>query len=267
VNRATTRLTASAAAPLVAPVRVAEGSAALATPAPPGAGAAGVHPQPGHSRRPHDNDHVDASASLSPCATTSISSRGAPISTRLKKSVLGGIALAAVSVLAMSTEAVAAGVAGTATITGGTLTMNAPSTLAFGSASLASGAQTMSATQGLDVVDLTGSGAGWNVTLTSTTFTSGANLLPVASATDFSTPTGACDSVGACTIATNSISGYPLVVPAAGSAPTAIKIQNAALNTGLVGQTWTHTMHLAIPANARAGTYTSTWTYSIVSAP
>ena len=30
------------------------------------------------------------------------------------------------------------------------------------------------------------------------------------------------------------------------------------------GQTWTHTMELAIPANAHAGAYTSTWTYSLV---
>ncbi len=36
---------------------------------------------------------------------------------------------------------------------------------------------------------------------------------------------------------------------------------------GLTGQTWTHSMNLHIPANAHAGTYTSTWTYTLASAP
>jgi hypothetical protein len=188
------------------------------------------------------------------------------VSSRMKKAVLGGIVLAAVSVLAMPTAAFAV-TNGTATLTGGTLTMTAPATLAFGTATLAGAAQTLSAPQALDIVDLTGSGAGWNVTLTSTTFISGTNPLPVGSATDFSAPVTVCDSAGACTLATNGISSYPLVVPDAAAAPTAIKIQSATVGTGLVGQTSTHTMKLAIPANARAGAYLSTWTYSIVSAP
>jgi hypothetical protein len=56
-------------------------------------------------------------------------------------------------------------------------------------------------------------------------------------------------------------------VPAAATAPSAIEIQTAAANSGLAGQTWTHTMSLAVPAVARAGTYSSTWTYSLVSGP
>lgn len=184
----------------------------------------------------------------------------------MKRTLLGGIALAAVSVLAVPMSATAA-TNGTATITGGTLTMTSPATLAFGTQVLDGSPHTLSATQALDVVDLTGSGAGWNITLTSTTFAAGGNSLAVGAATDFSAPTGLCDVSLACTLATNGISSYPITVPDAATAPTAVKIQNATAGTGLVGQTWTHTMKLAIPANARAGAYTSTWTYSIVNAP
>jgi subtilisin family serine protease len=185
----------------------------------------------------------------------------------MKRTVLAGIALAAASGLAFPMSASAVGTAGTATITGGTLSMTSPATLAFGSQALDGSAHVLSATQAMDVKDQTGSAAGWNITVTSTTFASGGNSLPVGAATDFSAPTGACDSAGACTLAVNSGVTYPLVVPDAASAPTAVKMQSVTAGTGLVDQTWTHTMKLAIPANARAGAYTSTWTYSIVSAP
>ena len=50
-------------------------------------------------------------------------------------------------------------------------------------------------------------------------------------------------------------------------APTAQKLYNAALNTGMGNQTVTGSFRLAIPGNTYAGTYSSTWTYSLVSAP
>ncbi len=42
---------------------------------------------------------------------------------------------------------------------------------------------------------------------------------------------------------------------------------NAAVNTGMGAQTVTPTWQLVVPASAKAGTYTSTWTYSLVSGP
>ena len=104
--------------------------------------------------------------------------------------------------------------------------------------------QNISAAQPLDVQDNTGTGAGWNVTLTTTTWTAGALSLATTSTSDLSAA-GACDTSVTCTV----------------------KIQTSALNSGLGNQTWTHSMQLAIPANAKAGAYTSTWTYSLVSAP
>jgi hypothetical protein len=81
-----------------------------------------------------------------------------------------------------------------------------------------------------------------------------------------SAPGVACDSSVTCTTATNSIT-YPFVLPAGGTAPTAQKVYNAAANTGLGNQTVTAAFRLAIPANTYAGTYSSTWTYSLASAP
>jgi len=66
--------------------------------------------------------------------------------------------------------------------------------------------------------------------------------------------------------ATSNIS-FPYTLPAGSTAPTATKLYNAAANTGLGNQTVAGTIRVAVPANAYAGTYTSTWTFSLVSGP
>lgn len=53
----------------------------------------------------------------------------------------------------------------------------------------------------------------------------------------------------------------------AGTAATATKVFNASANTGLGNETVTFTFRLSMPAATSAGTYTSTWTYSLVSGP
>ena len=58
-----------------------------------------------------------------------------------------------------------------------------------------------------------------------------------------------------------------MAVPAASSAPPAVKLFNAAANTGMGGFTVTPTVQVAIPANTYAGTYTSTVTVAVVSGP
>src|SRR5579862_2954734 len=92
--------------------------------------------------------------------------------------------------------------------------------------------QTVTANQALDVSDATGSGAGWSITATSTTFaTGGGPTLATNATTVQSAPGTACDAGSACTLATNSI-GYPYTLPAGASAPTATKVFDAAVNTG-----------------------------------
>jgi hypothetical protein len=188
----------------------------------------------------------------------------------VKKTVLGGIALAAVTVLAFPAAAFAApgDVPGTAALTGGTMSLVTPATLAF-TATLNGADQTVSQPQALDVLDNTASAAGWNITLTSTQFAAAGGLaLPNTAASDASAPTGACDvAAPTCTLASLSGVSYPVAIPADVAAPTAVKIQSAAAGSGMLAQTWTHTMQLAIPAAARAGNYSSTWTYSVVSGP
>jgi hypothetical protein len=174
------------------------------------------------------------------------------------------IAVTVAVVIGAAGPAGAANVPGTATLNSGTLNFNAPASVAF-SASLTGSDQVVNATQALDVLDNTGSGAGWNITLTTTTFVNGSNALPTTAVSDTGA-TGACDPGVTCTLANNTLS-YPILVPAAATAPTAVKILSAAAGTGMSGQTWTHTMALTVPANARAGQYTSTWTYSLVSGP
>jgi hypothetical protein len=173
--------------------------------------------------------------------------------------------LAASSLVALPSAALATG--GTASITGGTLTMVEPATVGF-SATLNGTDQTVTSAQSFDVKDQTGSGAGWNITGTSTQFTTtGAKTLPTSAVTITAAPTQACATATTCTLATTNVS-YPYSLPsAAGTAPTATKLFNAAVDTGLGNQTAAATMTLAIPASTTAGSYTSTWTYSLVSAP
>jgi len=88
-------------------------------------------------------------------------------------------------------------------------------------------------------------------------------------ATITSTPGVACDTGSTCTAATvlGSKVSYPYTLPAGATAPTATEMFDANTNTGMGNQTVTPTWALAIPANTYAGTYTSTWTVSLVSAP
>lgn len=134
--------------------------------------------------------------------------------------------------------------------------------------------QTVNYTLPTTVVDATGTGNGWNLTLTSTTFSTGGGT-PHTLATDASTITSVTSSCitpesGSitCTNPTNAIS-YPLTVPAAASAPTPAKFFNAATATGMGKFTITPTIAIAIPANtyASGSGYSSTLTVAVISGP
>ena len=176
--------------------------------------------------------------------------------------LLGGAAVTATALPAGATTSA------TASINAGSLAfVSSPTTVSF-SDTLNGTNQTATSNQAFDVGDATGSGTGWNITATSTTFATSGNThtLSTAATSVPSAPSIACDATVTCTQATNAIT-YPYVLPAAATAPTATKLWNAAANTGLGNQTVTSTFDLAIPANTYAGSYSSTWTYSLVSAP
>jgi hypothetical protein len=183
-----------------------------------------------------------------------------------KRSALGGFALAATILLAFPGAALATD--GTATLVPGSLSIGIPATVDF-SGTLNGLDQVLSDNQGLDVIDATGSGDGWHITLTTTQFTTGGAtplLLGLTAASDMSS-TGACDSADPtdCDMAADSTA--VIAIPAATVAPAAVVIQTAAQFTGLGPQTFTHVMNLATLASAKAGHYTSTWTYSLITAP
>lgn len=156
-----------------------------------------------------------------------------------------------------------------ATLTAGSLGFaSTPGNVTFPSVALNGQNKTVNASQGLDIADATGSGAGWNVTATSTLFTSGSYALPAGAATITSAPAAAtCDSGVTCTPAGSNSVSYPYSLPAGSTAPTATKLFTAGLGTGMGDQTLSPTWTLAIPGNAYAGNYQSTWTLSLVSGP
>jgi len=175
------------------------------------------------------------------------------------------IALAAGGLL-VATGLPAVATTATATLTGGTLGfVAAPAATGF-SVSLTGADVTANSTQTFDVGDATGSGAGWNISATSTSFTAGSHTLPTTAVTVQAVPTVACDSGATCSVATNGVS-YPYSLPAATTAPTATKLFSSVANTGLGNQTVTLVFKLAVPASAFAGNYSSTWTYTLVTGP
>jgi WxL domain surface cell wall-binding len=190
--------------------------------------------------------------------------------TVFRKTRLAGAAAFAVTAALGSFQAAGAATTASPTVTGtvaaGALSVATAAAPTF-SANLATGDQTPTYTLPLTATDTTGTGAGWNLTITSTQFTTGGGT-PHTLAANASTITGvtsAC-ATGTCTNPTNAVT-YPVGVPAAATAPTAVKFFNAAANTGLGSFTVTPAVGVFVPASTFAGSYSSTLTVSIVSGP
>ena len=167
-------------------------------------------------------------------------------------------------ITAVALVASAAAVAGTLTATA-TVTGTAGVSLTFPSNPSISNTidgsdQTATYAPVLGVVDARGTGAGWNLTMSATSFSdgSGHTLAPgtVTAAAQ------ACHSGSSCTAATSSGISYPLTLTG-----TAAKVFNAATSTGLGKVDVTPTVEVAVPGNAYAGTYTSTVTIAAATGP
>jgi len=176
-----------------------------------------------------------------------------------------GATLVAAAAFAFPASALAATAESTGTITAGSLSLTTGAAPTF-SATLDGTDKTPTYTLPMTVEDSTGSGAGWNTTITSTQFTTG-GAEPRTLSTEASSMTGVTSvcAEGTCTDPTNAIT-YPLAVPA-GAEATAVKFFNAAAETGLGKFTVTPTVGVSIPANTYAGAYTSTVTLASVSGP
>lgn len=148
--------------------------------------------------------------------------------------------------------------------TGG-LNLTEPGSVSFPSVALDGTNKTSATSATLVVDDQTGSGSGWNLSATSTTFkTSGGATLPTAA----TTVTGVTPTAGSgrCAAPTNSI-GYPVGLPAGTTAPPASKIYNAAATTGRGPTSLAFGLNLAVPASAKIGSYSSTWTFTLATGP
>lgn len=187
--------------------------------------------------------------------------------------VAGGVAGA--STCSPTTGAASCTVSGTATITGGSLQVQAPATLSW-AATLNGTAQSVNDAAVIEPVDATGSGSGWDLEVTSTQFTTGTDTLPTSALTvngsasnQTSTTAPVASCVSTCTLPTSTTAPvtYPLTVPAASTAPTAVALYTADAATGEGAVDLASDWWLTIPATANAGTYTNTITLSIVSGP
>jgi hypothetical protein len=168
------------------------------------------------------------------------------------------LGIAAVALVA-TTAALAANLTATASVTGASgISMALPSNPSV-SDTLDGTDQIVSWSAVLGVVDARGSGAGWNLTMSATSFSDGGGHTLAAGSV--SGVTAACVAGNSCTAASNAIS-YPLTLSG-----TAAKFFNAAANSGMGKVNVTPSVDVAVPGNAYAGTYTSTVTLAAVSGP
>jgi hypothetical protein len=166
----------------------------------------------------------------------------------------------AVLALAAATAALAGTLTTTANVSGAAgVSLNLPSNPSV-TDTLDGTDQTVSYAPVLGVVDARGTGAGWNLQISATTFSDGSGHTlaqgQVASVAQ------ACKAGSTCTVATSSGITYPLTISA-----VAAKVFNAAVNTGLGKIDVTPTIDVSIPGNAFAGTYTSTVTVAAATGP
>lgn len=185
-------------------------------------------------------------------------------------------------------SAVAAGttctLTGTLGVTGGSLTLTSPSSLAWSETLNGldqSVVDTVAGDQQYTVNDATGTGAGWHVTMSATTFTNSSHTLPntgtlstngsVTSITGTSAPTATCSAT--CTLPTNTTT-YPVAITTAATSPTPAVIYDTSASTGLGqivigGSTAADPVGwwLQVPASVYTGSYVSTVTLEVISAP
>jgi hypothetical protein len=102
---------------------------------------------------------------------------------------------------------------------------------------------------------------GWNLTVSTTQYTTGGGKTLSAAASTITGVTSACSGTCAST-PTNSVA-YPLAVPVGST----VKFFNAAAATGIGTFTVTPSVTVAVPANAYAGSYTSTLTIALATGP
>jgi hypothetical protein len=147
--------------------------------------------------------------------------------------------------------------------TGGSLSLGTQS-VQFNSTTLSGKDKTTTGSVTLTPTDATGNNAGWNIQLTSTQFTVAGHTIPI-TATTVTSQSVSADG-GTCVTPSGNTIGYPVTVPAGAGPPAAVKVYNAAANTG-EGDSQLTLNSMSLPASTFAGHFTSTWTFTIASGP
>jgi hypothetical protein len=179
--------------------------------------------------------------------------------------------------------AVDSGTTAAATLAG-SLTLSSPASLTWATTlngTNQSVVDAIAADQQLTLADTTATGAGWHITVSATTPTSGVHALAatgtlvytgsITSVSATTAPTATCS--GTCTLPTD-LTAYPVAITTATSSPPTFTLYDAKAGSGLgtviigghtsanPGGWWVN-----LPANAFAGTYTATVTLAVVSGP
>jgi hypothetical protein len=173
---------------------------------------------------------------------------------------------------------------GSVGLAAGPLTLTSPTALAWATTVNGSDQQLVDTTlaqQSYLVSDASAGGAGWHVTVSATTFTSGADALAntgtfvtngsITAEAATTAPTAACSAAATCLLPTDTTT-YPVAITTAASAPTPVTIYDTSAGTGLGSITigigvnpvgwWVN-----VPSNARSGTYTTTVNLQVLSGP
>ena len=181
------------------------------------------------------------------------------------------IAVLSTAFAVFAASAVAANVVVNSTVAGGAaLSIAGNGTPSF-SLTLNGLDQVANYTLPVSVIDPRGlaTGGGWNLTVTSTQFNDGAGHTFPATASTITaiSPATTCGTNSTCTPPTDTVPISNLALPAAATAPAAVKWFNAANATGLGTLNVNAAVSVAAPANVFAGTYTSTVTVAVIAGP
>lgn len=179
----------------------------------------------------------------------------------LKTQILGIVGAAAMT-LAIASPAFAQD-ATNVTVTGGELTITNPLAADFAGAAITGAAQTTTAAlAAFSVSDLRGTGDGWHVTAQATQFSTG-GVTPITLAANSLTMSEPTVAANGTTSPNPTVNAGPYTIDGA-----AVSVASAAVDTGMGTYDFSATtLTLSLPANVKAGTYSSTVTVSAVTAP
>ena len=184
--------------------------------------------------------------------------------------LLSATALSLATALAVAAAVSAATVGVTSVVSAGATLSVASGTPPSFNVTLNGVDQTVNYNLPMVVVDARGGTLGWNLTVTSTTFTDGGAGTGHSFAANASTITAVTPTCGAnstCLLPINNIANTNLGLP--GASGSAVKYFNASSAAGAGRGTINvdATVAVAIPANVFAGSFTSTVTLAAVSGP